>query len=79
MNCEKYINLMSRYLDDELSIPEKDHWEKHLHDCEECSSFFKGFKSSMDLKKYLQDKPCPPNIKVKVTKLVDELLSKKHI
>ncbi|MFB1052101.1 zf-HC2 domain-containing protein [Paraliobacillus sp. JSM ZJ581] len=41
MNCKKeFLNLMHKYLDDELSLQEERHLKNHLQKCETCQKYF---------------------------------------
>ena len=48
MKCEKVEELLSPYLEDELSIEDKKAVEKHLETCENCSFLFSSIEETME-------------------------------
>jgi len=71
--CEKYIPLMSDYIDGDLTLEEKKVIDTHFHDCEKCRNFFHSFKNSIQLIEYLEINSCPPEVKDRL----DQILSSK--
>lgn len=43
-NCEKYLDMISAYADDELNETEKSELEAHLENCEECRSVLEMYR-----------------------------------
>lgn len=43
-NCEKYLDMISAYADDELNEAEKAELEAHLENCEECRSVLEMYR-----------------------------------
>ena len=43
-NCEKYLEMISAYADDELNETEKAELEAHLENCEECRSILETYR-----------------------------------
>lgn len=48
MKCEKAEELLSPYIEDELSIEEKKAVESHLETCENCSFLFSSIEETME-------------------------------
>jgi len=44
MTCENYKELLMGYLDEELSVEEKNHLEEHLKECPTCTAELKEFR-----------------------------------
>lgn len=78
MDCQTTINLMSRYIDDDLGAEEKNIWKKHMEDCKDCEIFFKGFQSSIELVDFLQEKSCPIEVQDNMEKMIVEMAKKKN-
>ncbi|MBE7439708.1 MAG: zf-HC2 domain-containing protein [Spirochaetales bacterium] len=61
-DCQKYVELMSDYLDNELSAADRELWTRHFDGCNPCQKFFASFESSLELIQYLQKHKCPENV-----------------
>lgn len=77
MNCREYVDLMTDYLEGELSQQKKDLWEKHFGDCPDCKRFFESFQSSLDIVEFLQTNTCPVSIKNRLEAIVVETAQKR--
>ncbi len=63
VDCSRYIELITDYLENDLSAEEKSLWEKHFSDCPECKNFFESFKSSLEAVEFLAANCCPRHVK----------------
>lgn len=66
---------MSDYIDGDLPDEQKAVFDAHFKGCEKCRAFFMSFKSSLDLIEYLDDKPCPTEVKSRLEKLIESRLA----
>ncbi len=72
MKCKAYLELMSDYLDQELTDEDRSLWEKHFQDCPPCHSFFESFKSSVELLEFMRRDACPKQVAERLERLVLE-------
>ena len=77
MKCQKYIALMSEYLEGEMKPDIRSLWEKHFDSCGECHDFFHSFKSSVELINYLKKEKCPDKIKARLEHMIVEMAEQK--
>ncbi|MCM8814481.1 MAG: zf-HC2 domain-containing protein [Candidatus Omnitrophica bacterium] len=69
MKCEKYLELISLYIDRDLDQDEVDLVEEHLCLCENCMIFFRTLKKTVALSRvYYRKKYCrvPKNVSERV-------------
>jgi len=74
MDCHTYIDLMTEYMEGDLSAEERELWERHFADCEGCKQFFESFRSSVQLVNYLKTQPAPPQVRQRLQNILDERL-----
>ena len=74
MSCEAYVNLMSRYVDGDLTEEEERAWKKHFDSCRKCHRFFESFQSSLELLAYLKDQSCPVCVTDRLHQFMEEKL-----
>ena len=72
MKCSEYVELMSEYLDRELSAEDCRLWESHFQDCPPCKTFFESFRSSVELLDYMRRDECPQAVAERLERLVQE-------
>lgn len=72
MDCHTYIDLMTEYMEDDLSRDERALWEKHFADCEACKQFFQSFSSSVQLVDYLKTRPAPAPVRQRLQRVLEE-------
>ncbi|MBI3395846.1 MAG: zf-HC2 domain-containing protein [Spirochaetia bacterium] len=72
MNCEECVRLMSDFLDGSLSLTDKTLWEKHFGHCPACVTFFRSFKSSVELVSYLEEQRCPKDVENTLHDIITE-------
>ena len=72
MKCGQYVDLMSEYMDKELSTEDRQLWEKHFQDCPPCQTFFQSFRSSVELLNFIRKDGCPTAVAERLEKLVLE-------
>lgn len=75
MDCAQYIELMSEYMDGDLSDSELAIWKKHFNDCPDCADFFTGFESSVELVKFIQAEGCPTGVRKRLESFLEERLN----
>lgn len=79
MDCDKYVHLMTEYLEGDLSVQDRAAWETHFADCPPCKDFFESFKSSIDLVNYLRARPAPEPVRDRLHRVIhDRLLREKQ-
>ena len=78
MDCMQFVELMSDYVDGDLSAEDAALWQKHFDECKNCAPFFKSFASSLDLVKYLKEQPCPREVRARMSKLIADLCDQKQ-
>lgn len=75
-NCYNFKNLISKYLDDEISYNEKKFFEDHREECQECRQLFEGIKVTKSQLKELQPPELSPdfmpNLRKKIIQLRDD-------
>ena len=72
MDCDTFIDLMTEYLEEDLSRENSSLWEKHFQDCEACNKFFKSFRKSLDLIANVRRGECPPEVRERLESLLLE-------
>ncbi len=75
MDCHKYIDLMTEYMEDDLSTDARAIWQKHFNDCPACADFFKSFESSVDLVKFIETEGCPSGVRKRLDRFLQERLN----
>ena len=70
-NCYNFKNLISQYLDGEISYKDKEFFEEHLHECPECQELFNGIKVT---KNQLKNLPVPELSQDFMTNLRDKII-----
>jgi predicted anti-sigma-YlaC factor YlaD len=75
MDCEKYIELMTDYMEGDLAAPDQDLWEKHFNDCGNCKDFFRSFESSLELIHFIKTRGCPLPVRQRLEKVLRERLN----
>lgn len=73
--CENYVNLMSDYIEGDLSPSEREIFDQHFEGCQNCRDFFRSFKSSLELVTYLKEQPCPAEVKNRLDQIIKMKLS----
>ncbi len=67
MNCQdKTIQLMHKYLDEEITNEEEEKLREHIHDCEECNQHFHDLKKSIALVQSTSHIEAPEDFTLKV-------------
>lgn len=77
MDCYKFVELMSEYVEGDLSPENTALWQKHFESCKNCAPFLKSFESSRELLQYLKEKKCPDEIKTRMESLIADMCEKK--
>ena len=77
MSCQDYLHLLSEYVDQDIAESDRELLERHFEDCDNCRNFFRSFRTSIDLVKYLEAKPCPPDVQKRLSQALIEKLKKK--
>ena len=72
MDCEKYMSLMSEYMDNEILPEDRKLWEKHFNDCEPCKRYFLSFESGMELVQHAKHNGCPDAVKERLARFLAE-------
>lgn len=75
MDCSKYVDLMTEYMEGDLSTPDQGLWEKHFNGCPNCNDFFRSFKSSIELVDYVKTEGCPDPVRRRLEKVLQERLN----
>jgi anti-sigma factor RsiW len=75
MDCENYVDLMTEYLEGDLSPHDRDAWEKHFADCPPCKDFFASFRSSLELVTYLRARPAPQPVRDRLHRVISDRLT----
>ena len=75
MDCGRYVDLMTEYMEGDLSAPDQKLWEKHFDDCGRCKDFFHSFESSLELVTYVKAQGCPLHVKQRLDKFLHEKLN----
>ena len=63
LECPDYLNLITDYMENDLSSDKRALWEKHFSDCPPCREFFESFQSSLEMVEFLQANSCPTKVK----------------
>jgi predicted anti-sigma-YlaC factor YlaD len=72
MRCQEVVDLLSDYLDDELSETEVADIRKHLAGCANCETFFDSLKTTVRLTKKLECEEIPPAVIDRLQSFVKE-------
>ena len=72
MTCQRYVDLMTEYMEDDLRPADREIWERHFHDCDGCRNFFTGFKNSLELTRYVEEKGVPEPVRERVERVLVE-------
>lgn len=72
MTCENYLELLSPYLDNALSLEEKATLEAHLKVCSKCQEELDNLKWITSCLDTFEDRPLPTNFHEKLMKKVNE-------
>ena len=72
LSCQQFVDMMTEYMEEDLTQEDKAIWERHFSDCPNCNSFFNSFKSSVDLVQHLQEEACPQEIASRLERIVSE-------
>lgn len=75
MDCSRYVDLMTEYMEGDLSPPDQQLWEKHFAGCSHCKDFFHSFESSLELVNYIKTQGCPLPVKQRLEKVLQERLN----
>jgi predicted anti-sigma-YlaC factor YlaD len=75
MDCSNYVDLMTEYMEGDLSAPDQNLWEKHFDGCPNCKDFFRSFKSSVELINYVKTEGCPVPVRQRLEKVLQERLN----
>jgi len=70
-NCYNFKNLISQYLDGEISYKDKEFFEEHLQECPECRELYNGIKLT---KNQLKNLPVPELSQDFMTNLRDKII-----
>jgi hypothetical protein len=62
MNCNEYENLITDYLENTATPPQRIQMESHLSECETCRSLAERERSVMEQLRGLSIEPCPDGI-----------------
>ncbi len=57
MTCKELIEFLMDYVDDGLASGEKKHFDEHLEQCPECTSYLTSYRETIRLGKMI----CKPN------------------
>lgn len=75
MECSRYVDLMTEYMEGDLSGPDQNLWEKHFNGCSNCKDFFHSFESSVELIKFVETEGCPLPVRQRLEKVLQERLN----
>lgn len=78
MKCENYLELLSPYLDHELSTTEQDRLESHLNECSKCQEELEHLKWIMSSLDTLEDTPLPVDFHEKLMTKVNQAKKPKN-
>ena len=70
MTCRRYVDLMTEYMEGDLSDADQELWEAHFEGCPGCKTFFTGFKNSIELVNHLETQGCPTEVKKRVQSIL---------
>ncbi len=57
MTCKELIEFLMDYVDEELPAGEREHFEDHLGQCDECTTYLASYRETIRLGKMI----CQPN------------------
>lgn len=63
MKCDKFKDSMFQYIDDELSIEDRELFEQHIIDCPECKAYYDKFLKAISALKNMEEVEPPQNTK----------------
>lgn len=84
VSCDRYRDMLTAYLDGELSLRDRADVEKHLENCPACAKLAAGMERSLEAMKLVNgaqdDFELPPGLPEKIAaKVVDERYSKSPV
>jgi len=75
-DCSELLRMMNDYIDQDLPEELCRELEKHLHECEDCTSMVNTIKRTVDL--FKSDTcfcpECPPDVKQRLADVLDNLI-----
>jgi hypothetical protein len=60
ITCREFDDFVLRYLDDDLTIPQKTVFELHMRICRECRDYLAAYQRAMELGKSVLPSPDDP-------------------
>ena len=76
MNCKKFEELFTSYLDNTISADIKSDFEKHLDSCRDCKSLFENSKEIMGLQGKFEEEQIPEELLNKISKEIQKTETK---
>jgi anti-sigma factor RsiW len=77
--CQEFLERLSRYLDDELSTPDRRTIERHLHDCPCCEDVLESLKHTVTICHDEGRPELPPEVRQRARARVAELLQRRPV
>lgn len=78
MECKRVLEILSDYVDGELSPDQCQQIQEHLEDCPECHDFVETFRESLELTHNLDKKLPPQDVCESILRAFRESLSEKE-
>lgn len=76
LTCRQLIDLLSDYVDGDLSPPLQRRLEAHLAGCEPCIAFLQTFKQTQSMARTMHDEDMPPELRQRLWHFLREQLPK---
>ena len=75
VTCQQLVDLLSDYVDGELSPKRRRQLDAHLRGCVSCATFLKTFKQTMAMAQTIQYDDLPPELRQRLHRFLREQLS----
>ena len=62
MTCQQLIDFIMSYLDDELPLPQRAEFDRHMAACPSCVDYLKTYEKTIELAKTCADNPVPDEV-----------------
>jgi anti-sigma factor RsiW len=69
MTCKELVELITDYLENKLSLPQRIRFEKHLAECKDCTTYLKQMQQTIRLVGHLSEDAIAPANRQELLKL----------
>jgi hypothetical protein len=60
LTCREMVELVTGYLEDTMTAPERDRFEEHIADCDGCAIYLNQMRTTIRLSGTLEEDTFPP-------------------